>query len=661
MELLRIGLIVAFLAVILSLSVIAVSGMSATYSEAFNISELRRLGLPVVLELPIQGYADFVMVDEVRLGTLLVYHNEHGIHLVGYMGLEKIEKPYPSYPILGTPLSYAYDRQPVPSLIAIGSSMGEALVFNITSKSVKYWYLQSSPYTVDEVMISTNGTLVAYSTSGYLRLYDVKSPGWVEIGPIVGNAVNVSVSGVYVYSAKMLLTLNKTREHKDLVAILESTRNFPSQLEFQVFFYNFTANATMPVAGVEAYLFSHDAHAYSPVARSNKYGYIVLPIPIPTNNATLYVRYNNSCFTFELSGLNITEPGTRVKLSTPLLLSRPSKGLCPEPSEAMKLVLVKAREALRRRAVNVIEVGHFIAKGHPRILGFIEPSRTLSYGFKWRYVVILVGSFQYPFLRGAVNTPVLLLQYLDERFRPVDKTTWVPIQSEPTSIAYSSDGSLIAIGFSNGLIAVFGLDKVSGEYKLLWEYRMRSPVTALEYTERLGDNKSVHGLLALDVLGHLQLLALGDKLFAPLLRINATLSFNTGYGSTISSTKDTNLVVVSGQGKLIIIVGLGSAVSRSPVEPIDLSKALLRPFRVKVIEPDGTPVANATVEIYKNNILLYRRLTNKDGIAYIGLITPGTYTIVVRPTKDWLETRTLVFKANPGLSRYEVIIKLSYK
>jgi len=225
---------------------IALMSILASYTllstvHAVTVSELLRLGRPIVVRIPLSGPA-FSYIDDASGDVVLVHVSDNGVQVASYLQpFANLEEVRLAYPLQGSLVHVALSSDPSPSAIAFASSQGEILVLYHTGGRLLYGYIQAKDEEVLKTRISVNGNLLALFADSSLRVYSVKRGGWFEIGPITGNSSYWSKTGRGVYSAEMLAVLGGDRvSYQDRIIDYESVEEFPSLIVMRLAYFNGT-------------------------------------------------------------------------------------------------------------------------------------------------------------------------------------------------------------------------------------------------------------------------------------------------------------------------------------------------------------------------------------------------------------------------------------
>ncbi len=624
--------VTALLVVVLA----SLAPLPLVHANAASVEDVTKLGKPVVVRLPVDGVA-FSYVDETTGDVVLVYSSKNRVPVAGYVLPTRIDTVRVAYPLQGDLAASAFSSLPSASYIAFATSLGEIVVLQPSTQGLSYSYIQAKPETILRIRVSSTGSLLAYFFDSSLRVYRLDRGGWYEIGPIVGNMSLWSKEGISVYSAEMLASLRGDRvDYQDIVAVYESVEEYPSYLVLRVFRVNNTELVPVPNAQVFGYV--ENLRMYTPTVTTAGDGTATLPVPVPVYNITIYVTdVNGTCYGFDYTGLNITAKGTVYTLPEPVILRPENTTVCPTPMKTAQLTFYRIGDNGMGEIASLTEsVG-----GRITINAFLKPEKP---GLPWTYLVIASGDFP-----GISTKPSIVFHYFSSGFQ-LKAVSWLPVDATVTSVAYTRDGEYIALGFSDGLIMVFHYDPASGVYKALWSYRLPNTIASLAFSQQVGDNTGVRGLVAVDSRGAVQLIALNATTQLPLLRVRDVPAFQTGWGTTVSTSYDANILAVSGNGAVFLVYGLGDAATSSPVKPVDVWNYVLQRLVLRVTEKDGTPVDNAAVDIYipGKTKPLFSLKTNTSGMAVVPYILPGDYIVKVNPTgKYWLEPLTQEIKVEP--------------
>ncbi len=130
----------------------------------------------------------------------------------GYISLIDLTKSPPdvvwAWDIVGRATSLVTDNSKTPEWIVVGTDSGEVLAVNAKNPDFRVSYFTSSRAPVSRIGIGSVGgktSLFVLDSEGYLYIYKLPEPGWMEIGPRSLDAPYGSIPGYTIGNASMMM------------------------------------------------------------------------------------------------------------------------------------------------------------------------------------------------------------------------------------------------------------------------------------------------------------------------------------------------------------------------------------------------------------------------------------------------------------------------
>jgi len=155
------------------------------------------------------------MLNETIIGPkdILVYKlipgkNQVAVAGTGYVALVDLSKNPPivlwAWSIIGRATSLITDNSKLPEWVVVGTDSGEVLAVNVKNPDFRVSYFTASRAPVERIGVgSVDGktSLFVMDTEGYLYIYKLPQPGWMEIGPLSLDAPYGSIPGYTIGNA----------------------------------------------------------------------------------------------------------------------------------------------------------------------------------------------------------------------------------------------------------------------------------------------------------------------------------------------------------------------------------------------------------------------------------------------------------------------------
>ncbi|RLG86280.1 MAG: hypothetical protein DRO39_03575 [Thermoprotei archaeon] len=612
-------------------------------AKATSLEDLEVFGKPVIAPVPIAGVV-FSSVDTDR-GQLILVTARNGTFVASLRSFRNLEFEFHTYPLFGAVVSASLDKEPGSSLLALGSDRGEVLVVNVSSFQPIFTYVHGDAIPVRKVWVGGGKAVALFaSTPPVVRVFTLTRGGWAEIGSFIGSAVTNPVPGYIVSDAEMLRELRRGYVVQEPVLAVSFTP--VGNVEIRAVVINGSTGQPIPSAVVYAYVENLKIFTTQGVSDAN--GTVVLRTTAPVINMTVYANVNGTCYSWRFTNLTFIEPGASYVLPEPLNVSSQYISACPTYRLPMLIDVLDVRNDTPRR---LERIGVNTTKPSIDIYSFLG----LGIAKSFRYLLVIGG-----FFADLPPGYALRFLYLDRNFSVVDNSsTWYPIRGSVTSIGYSSDGRVVAVGTSEGVVYIFYYIDELERYKLLWGYRMPSSVTGLAVSDTVAGDESMEGVVVMDSSGDAQVLLVNGTLMKPLMRIDTVLYFTTGSGASVSSSRDLEIVVMSASSVSYICLGMGTAAhEHDPINPDDY---VLIPVEVVVLDPRGEPLPGAEVTVLTPDLkhVVVHGFTDPQGRLRIRYMKPGTYVLRVETHREYIAGVTKVISIRRGVSRIEV--RTSYR
>ncbi len=606
----------------------------AVYATALSIEELKRLGAPLVYPLPIPG-AEYAVLDGER-GVLLVIARGEAVYTLSLTTFKVIDRVEFRFPLLGTIAAAYYDE--VGGILATATDKGELILFKLESGKAKPLLFHAHPAKPKKIVASGDHILVLWDDN-VLELASPGEAGWFTVASITGNLTWDSVQGIIIHDIAVLE--EEPQKPTNTVALLYSVYGGAASLVLRLVYSENETVIPMSFAEVIAYTREYGV-VYQ--AATDENGLVSLRLPVPTENITLYIAWNGTLYA---KTLNITiNESMHIVLEEPIVVTPGDRTVTPVRITSFNIMVARIEDE-RLKPIRTLFIK---ALEPPRLLGFYTLDENHT-------ILVLEG------IIGDIPSKSLVIFVLDSSYN-ITASYWEPVTSTATATYFVPDKKMLIIGFDDGIVEAIVYDESQSRFYTGWRYLMTGSVEVLKATPSLGKLYGVAGVLALDSNGVFQLLAINRTVHVPTLRVNTTLGF-TASTPVLDATRDANIIVVGGGGQqLYLVIGLGDAVASQPlIDPLDLKNYLVAELRVKVTDPEGTPISGALVTVYDNQgTPIKNATTGSDGVAYIGYLLPGTYNVTVRPPKgiDWLSAASTTVRLEPGLSLNAIVV-LSYR
>ena len=155
------------------------------------------------------------MLNETIIGPkdILVYRlipgkNQVAVAGTGYVALVDLSKNPPivlwAWSIIGRATSLITDNSKLPEWVVVGTDSGEVLAVNVKNPDFRVSYFTASRAPVERIGVgSVDGktSLFVMDSEGYLYIYKLPQPGWMEIGPLSLDAPYGSIPGYTIGNA----------------------------------------------------------------------------------------------------------------------------------------------------------------------------------------------------------------------------------------------------------------------------------------------------------------------------------------------------------------------------------------------------------------------------------------------------------------------------
>ena len=613
-----------------------------------TVELLSTYGEPLVIPLPTNLSNIYVASLDSSRKNILLAGEENGVTVATLIDSNYFEKYGNSYPILGAVTSFDVDDTYSPSFYAFGSSKGEALVLSAKDLRLVFRYIQADEFQVTKIHVSKNVLVAMFQGSrSFIKIFNLSSGGWSEIGEVVGNAPRYSMENVKLIDYSMLKFVYGNKIGTKDTIILAYFTMPKDKLLIQVI----NASTKEPLVNTIVYV-RNDVIGTVYQGVTDREGYALVPIDLVSKkgqNITIFVQVERVCYRYTFTNIDLEEISAGVYTLENNIITVPGKVISQPPQAVRRLILdiLDVSTGIPKRIKSISLLNVISING---IHAFLDVSILNQ---RFQYILVLSGRFA-----DDPSYPSIRIMYLDSSFNEFMEPTKYRLFSDVSALAYSPDGRYLAVGTRGGVVYIFRSAPIGGRYEVLWGYRMPDQVTSISISNKVNNG---YAITVGDKRGNLQVLYLPTaNEMIPVIRINTTLAFHAlSQITSIYASLDLNKLVVGTASKPYLILGFGDYIINRK-GPINLDTRVLQPLLIRLITANGTAVANAEVKVYNmKGTLVAEGFTDNNGVYRVKYILPGTYNLTVQPPVDYLENVSEVISVTKEVQEVTVMCNYS--
>ena len=510
----------------------------------------------------------------------------------------------------------AVDNTSNPSLIAVGLTSG---VIDILATNGSLLYEFATPAPPSSMTFIGKTLLILESIGGENVLYAVAPTtlGWFEARLSVGNLVPLR--------QERLIPLQLVPvDNAPWALLLAEAKPINMATAAQLSGVLLTAgpnNTLVPLSGVAVVSVDPTTGTILGNATTTTTGSFTVPVPQRFTSILLYVKVNNTCYSFTISRSEVTRIGKSYTLGKPLVLGPSTPRVaCPREVKGYRLLLLKPGNNPLQPATELLQVN--MSSTNIRILDTYLHGDTL---YVWVAGQGLVNG-------STTRQATLLSMVFDAKTLTPQRSLWryyFP-PSPVAAVTHSRDAALVLIATSSGLVYAATLNNRA--YTLIWSTQTGGPVTALLAT-RLGTTdyylaaaatkRSTLSIAYLSpAMGKASLLTTSGGL--PYIKMDAPITTMVEAPPALAAATARGVVAINN-----ILAPSAVGTSISSLKPYTLTKQTIR-----VVDERGNPVKSFKVyyALTYNGTRLYTGASiGENGEAEIMTIYVANITINVTP------------------------------
>jgi len=566
------------------------------------------------------------------------------------------------YPLIGEPTTITTNGFPV-NRIAIGTSKGEVLLFNIESGRIaRYLYtILGADFYVDKiaimrsatgsyiiaVLVSKGGPMTYPCLTCYIYIFNEDGRGMIRIGPNPGN-VTITYSGIYVYDMIPLKIYTSSEVYYDASRLLITYTKAMAMKTLTLNITLYINNTYIPGANtlVEIAIYNRSAIPQSIVRygiNADSSGIAKIPLPLLYGDKT----YANITIRDRLGRvvyLYILTP-EELKISDEIVL--PPAILVTEP-DIRNAIKVYGTPPFLRISLELLDVSN--APLSYRSIAVLPT--WLDQGVRGLIFITSEGADSYVFIYTFPPSGYLYISKMTidggRIVFPRINTDYVCGVESIDAIAYRGN-EFIHIALSDGRIRTY--QRVGDSYRLIYIYNVGSSIKRLiPYIEARG-----YAYIAITAIG-MQMVSI-DPYLVPFLRGNLSIVASVEGFIDADVLPDFSTGIIVGQTRIIVLRNIYQLLQSAPTT---IENIIAPSIRLRITLPNGESMDKVYVNFsYPDGYLLLK--PSPDGIITIPNIIPGIeYRLYIWYEEPYIQPETIAIslgRHSGGVIDIPVVLK----